>query len=196
MLKKVLITLLSTVILSTAFLVNSNVVTAEDKNSAYDKNVQNITNEVYLNMEQDTKDYMKIKGYHIQFLKENQNICDMELYKDKIDSSAIIDHTDKRIYISYTKDQYNNKLNLWHEIGHMEDERLNWISSSGDFNQVWNLRYKFFNRNVFPDQAQDGLDYHTSNKKECFAQLYAFCKVEKDFMSKNFPTIYNYFNNL
>lgn len=184
-----IIRVISTIIISIIILNRSIIVTGNEKLSEYDKNVQDAMNYCYLNSYDNVKTYMKENDYHIIFLKEDEKICDMEEYKDNINSIALIDYKTHRIYISYT-DVETMEINLFHEIGHMIDSKYSFISETNNFNKIWKQRYEFFSHFNFDTT------YYEENRRECFAQMYAIFKKYPEWQRENFPEIFEYFNNL
>lgn len=187
MLKKTLITLITTITITVPLLHNSMVATATDKLSEYDIKVNNTITTCYRNLTTKQLDYFKVEGYHIQILKEGENICDMEQYSDNTDATGLIDYEDNMIYIKYFHDTELMKMNLYHELGHMLDESNNFISETSDFNFIWNDRDAFFSCFSYPT------DYFKSSRRECFAQMYSVYKQFPEWMCENYGYIYNYF---
>lgn len=184
--RKILTSLIATLGITTVLLHSSTVATAKDKLSEYDKNVQTVMNECYLNTDDSLKDYIKVNDYHIVFLKDGEKINDM--YDDIIDSVALIDYQKKIIYVQYG-DKDSMKNNLYHELGHLLDCEHGFTSETSDFNKVWEYRYRIYSCFDFDTS------YYTEDKRECFAQLYAIYKQYPDWLEKYFPTTYKYFDN-
>lgn len=169
------------------------IITGNEKVSEYHNNVDSAMNTVYLSLEQPTKDYMHINNYHIEFLKENQKCSDVATPGEKIDdrTAAYINYKTKIIRIGYIADKDWLTCNLYHEIGHMEDERLGFISETTNFSKIYRLRYDFFKRFEWANN-----EYYTENRRECFAQMYSTYMQYGEWLEFNFPSIYNYFKGL
>ena len=186
--KRIIITLFTAISLTATLLHSGTVVTAKDKLSEYDKNVQTIMNKCYMNTDNKLKDYIKNNNYHITFLKEDEKIND--IYDNIVESSALIDYQERIIYIQYDTNTINLENSLHHELGHALDCQHGFISETSNFDSVWNLRNDFFK--FFDIESS----YYTNNRRECFAQMYSIFKQYPEWLMKTFPNIYKYYNNL
>lgn len=187
MLKKTLITLITTIAITVPLLHNSMVATATDKLSEYDIKVNNTITTCYRNLTTKQLDYFKVEGYHIQILKEGENICGIDEYKDATDATGLIDYENHKIYVKYFPSEELMVSNLYHELGHMLDSSKDFISETSDFNFIWNERDAFFSCFSYPTE------YFKSSRRECFAQMYSVYKQYPNWTIENFPYIYNYF---
>ena len=185
--KKLFITLLTTTIVTTALLSHNPTATAKDKLSEYDIKVNNTITTCYRNLTTKQLDYFKVEGYHIQFLKEGENICDIDEYKDATDATAIIDYENHKIYVKYFPSEELMVSNLYHELGHMLDSSKDFISETDDFNFIWDEREEFFSHFSYPTE------YFKKSRRECFAQMYSVYKQFPEWMCENYGYIYNYF---
>lgn len=189
--------ILTTIILSLGIILKNDVATADNEGiSKYHKDVAATMNQVYLSLDEKTKDYMKVQNYHIIFLQEGQKCIDAATDLEPFvteNTTAYINYTTKNIKVAYLDEDKPDWIicNLYHEIGHMIDERLGFISNTSDFDMIYRLRHDFFDRFKW-----DNVEYFKSNRMECFAQMYSNYKQHGEWQKENFPSIYEYFYNI
>lgn len=145
------------------------------------------------NLPQFVKDVIICNDYKIIIVGKNGYLENMFGYKSIL---GLTDYDFNTIYVEAYKDIVVSTDTLYHELGHMLDEKLDFISFSEEFCNIYNAELGSVMRTSFYKNVNKGTYANVNCSDEYFATTFSMYMLYPSELKAYCPQTYNYFNTL